>query len=116
MATTHNSAQDGKNANDQADGARDRHRGAPGGRSAGPSMGLGDIFDRLVGDENSVKSQIDRNAKALAQSALSKLDVVSRSEFDAQRAVLERTRNRVSELESELERLSAIIDANHKDS
>ena len=92
---------------------KDDESGATGssrGRS-GP-VGIADLFDRLLGDESSVKGQIDRNARALAQSALAKLDVVSRAEFDAQSAVLQRTRARVEVLEAELEALSARLDSN----
>jgi BMFP domain-containing protein YqiC len=41
---------------------------------------------------------------------LSKLDVVSRAEFDAQAAVLQRTRAKVDELEQALAALSAELD------
>ena len=61
--------------------------------------GLGELFDRLVRDESGVLEQVDRNAKALAKTALNKLDVVSRAEFDAQTAVLQRTRAKVEEIE-----------------
>ena len=53
--------------------------------------------------------QIDRNAKALAQSALAKLEVVNRAEFDAQAAVLKRTRQKVELLEAEVERLTQLL-------
>ncbi|MEM0954049.1 MAG: accessory factor UbiK family protein [Pseudomonadota bacterium] len=59
---------------------------------------------------NSLRDEADRNAKALLQAALRKLDVVSREEFDAQTDVLARTRARVEELEQELEALSARLD------
>lgn len=68
------------------------------------------LLDRLLGKESGLKEQLDKNARALAQSALGKLDVVSRQEFDAQSAVLKRTRQRVAELEAELERLSQLLD------
>lgn len=72
--------------------------------------GLGSLIERLVGDDQSVFEQVDRNARALAKTALSKLDVVSRSEFDAQAAVLQRTRAKVDELEQALAALSAELD------
>ncbi len=82
--------------------------GAKGARLDSP----GAFFNRLLNETNPMRDQLDRNARALAQSALSKLDVVSRQEFDAQSAVLARTRQRVVELETELERLSQIIESN----
>ena len=53
------------------------------------------LFERLTQGDDPLFSQIDRNAKTLLQSALSRLDVVSREEFDAQTAVLQRTRERL---------------------
>lgn len=47
-----------------------------------------------------------RNLRALVQAQLSKFDWVSQDEFEAQKAVLERTRLRLQALEQELERLS----------
>jgi len=55
------------------------------------------------------------NAKAVARSALGNLDVVSRDEFDAQAAVLQRTRLRVEQLESEIDALSTKIEALERD-
>lgn len=63
----------------------------------------------LVGGSGA-REEIDRNIRALAQSALSRLDVVSREEFDAQAQVLQRTRERVAQLERELEQLTQQLD------
>ncbi len=73
--------------------------------------GPGELFERLLGPDNPVLGQLDKNARALAQSALAKLDVVSRVEFDAQAAVLQRTRSRVETLEAELAKLTEQLDA-----
>ena len=65
---------------------------------------LSDVMQRvneLVGPAGLVE-EVDRNARQLAQAALRKLDFVSREEFDAQTAVLERTRAKVAVLEAEL--------------
>jgi BMFP domain-containing protein YqiC len=59
----------------------------------------------------SVKREVDKNVRSLAQSALSRLDVVSREEFDAQADVLQRTRDRVAALEAALEELNREIEA-----
>jgi BMFP domain-containing protein YqiC len=58
---------------------------------------------------------VSGNAKAVARSALGNLDVVSRDEFDAQAAVLQRTRLRVEQLESEIDALSTKIEALERD-
>jgi len=61
-------------------------------------------------DPSGLVEEVDRNAKQLIQSALRKLDFVSREEFDAQSAILDRTRGKVAALESELATLSALVD------
>jgi BMFP domain-containing protein YqiC len=68
---------------------------------------LGEVLQQLnelVGDSG-IKGEVDKSVKSLAQSALQRLDMVSREEFDAQSEILQRTRTKVSELESELEEL-----------
>lgn len=54
---------------------------------------------------------VDKGARSLAQTALARLDVVSREEFDAQAEILQRTRARVEELESELASLTSELEA-----
>ncbi|EAQ96755.1 accessory factor UbiK family protein [Congregibacter litoralis] len=54
--------------------------------------------------------EVDKNARQLLQSALKKLDFVSREEFDTQTAMLERTRNKVAALESELAAMNDLVD------
>lgn len=63
-----------------------------------------------------IKGEVDKSARALAQSALSKLDVVSREEFDAQTEVLKRTQEQVVALEAELDELSQSLEAYSSDS
>ncbi len=48
--------------------------------------------------------------KSLLQNALSKLDLVTRDEFDAQSAVLQRTRQKVDALEEKLTHLTKLIE------
>lgn len=64
----------------------------------------------LVGGSG-VKSEVDKNMRSLAQSALSRLDMVSREEFDAQAELLKRTRARVITLEASLEELTGELEA-----
>jgi len=62
--------------------------------------------------DDPVFEQIDRNAKSLLQSALTRLDVVSREEFDAQTAaVLKRTRERLEALEAQIVALDEALSA-----
>ncbi len=51
----------------------------------------------------SLKADFDKNAKATIQSALGKMDLVTREEFDIQVALLERTREKLDRLEKLLE-------------
>jgi len=68
----------------------------------------------LVGSSSGLRDEVDRSVKTLVQSALQRLDVVSREEFDVQAEALKRTRARVSELEAELDALTREIEALEK--
>ena len=72
------------------------------------------FFERLTRVDDPVFEQIDRNAKSLLQSALTRLDVVSREEFDAQAAVLKRTRERLEALEAKIASLGESLSANEQ--
>ncbi len=75
------------------------------------------LRDRIINQFNEQLSSLfkDRDAEAsgelqksvhlLVQNVFSKLDLVTREEFDAQQAVLHKTRARVAELETDLEQL-----------
>ena len=80
-------------------------------RSSGNSK-AGAFFDSLTEKGDPLLGQIDRSAKSLLQSALTRLDVVSREEFDAQSAVLKRTRERLEVLEKQL---AELIEASHSE-
>ena len=58
-----------------------------------------------------IKGEVDKSVRALAQTALTRLDVVSREEFDAQTEILKRTRARVVALEAELEEITRELEA-----
>ena len=66
--------------------------------------------NELVSSSGS-KGEVDKGVSALAQSALARLDVVSREEFDAQADILKRTRAKVVALEAELEELTRELEA-----
>ena len=50
-----------------------------------------------------LKADFDKNAKATLQSALGKMDLVTREEFDLQVALLEKTREKLDRLEKLLD-------------
>lgn len=73
---------------------------------------LSDIIKRL-GEALPGKpptDEIEKSVRAVAQSVFSKLDVVTREEFDAQAEVLRRTREKVQALEDQLEQLQASLE------
>jgi BMFP domain-containing protein YqiC len=75
-----------------------------------------DDLARLVADSVpkgvvAMRSDFERNLRAVLQSAFAKLDLVTREEFEVQSAVLARTRAKLEALErrvAELERLELV--------
>ncbi|WP_395790048.1 accessory factor UbiK family protein [Aquimonas sp.] len=57
------------------------------------------------------RTDVEKNFRAVLHSGFSKLDLVTREEFDVQRAVLLRTREKLALLERVLGDLEARIDA-----
>ncbi|HTN31847.1 MAG TPA: accessory factor UbiK family protein [Pseudomonas sp.] len=63
---------------------------------------------RLISGETPLPpAELESRLKALLQSAFSKLDLVSRDEFDSQMVVLARTRARLEALEARVTELEA---------
>jgi BMFP domain-containing protein YqiC len=57
------------------------------------------------------REELQQNFKAVLQSGLSRLDLVTREEFEVQRAVLLRTREKLEELQRTVAQLEAQLDA-----
>ncbi|HEU4458949.1 MAG TPA: accessory factor UbiK family protein [Methylibium sp.] len=57
------------------------------------------------------RDELQENFKAVLRGGLGKLDLVTREEFDVQRAVLLRTREKVEQLQRTLAELEAQLDA-----
>ena len=53
------------------------------------------------------REELQENFKAVLQSGLSKLDLVTREEFDVQRAVLLRTREKLEQLQGQVAKLES---------
>ncbi len=67
---------------------------------------IGSQASRLFSGETPLpRADIEAQFKSIVQSALSKLDVVSREEFDTQMVVLARTRARLEVLEAKVAEL-----------
>jgi BMFP domain-containing protein YqiC len=75
-----------------------------------PGDAVSKLFGGMLKEGKSLADEVSDNAKAVARSALGNLDVVSRDEFDAQAAVLRRTRARIEQLESEVAALLAKLE------
>lgn len=56
-------------------------------------------------------ADVERNLRAMLGATLTRLDLVSREEFDVQREVLVRTRARLAELEKQVAALEAAAGA-----
>jgi BMFP domain-containing protein YqiC len=61
------------------------------------------------------RNEFETQFKALLQSGLSKLDLVSREEFDSQMLVLARTRARLEALEAKMAEMEAQLAAQPKE-
>ena len=60
------------------------------------------LLERVPPALRSIQQDLESNFRAVLREGLSKLDLVTRDEFDAQTRVLERTRARLEELEARL--------------
>ena len=60
---------------------------------------------------NDARADLEQNFKAILQSGLNKLNLVTREEFDVQRSVLLRTREKIDALERAIEVLEARLNS-----
>jgi BMFP domain-containing protein YqiC len=58
-----------------------------------------------------LRDDLSRNVRASLEAGLSRLDLVSREEFDVQSAVLARTREKVTRLEAQIDALERRLGA-----
>lgn len=65
------------------------------------------LFESVPPALRSVQQDLESNFRVVLRSGLSRLDLVTRDEFDAQLKVLERTRARLEELEQRLKAMEA---------
>ena len=61
----------------------------------------------MPADLQAAKEDMERNVRAVLQAGLKKLELVTREEFEVQRAVLLRTREKLEALEAKLTELEA---------
>jgi hypothetical protein len=68
------------------------------------------LLERLPPALRSMQADLETNFRAVLRERLSKLDLVTRDEFDAQTRVLERTRAQLEALEARLTALESHSD------
>lgn len=64
--------------------------------------------------KSSPAADLEKNLRALLQGAFTKLELVSREEFDVQADLLRRTRQKLESLEAKLAELEALLQKNNK--
>lgn len=78
-------------------------------------MDMNSFFNDLQGKinqamENSPAKDIEKNVKAMMTQGFSKLDLVTREEFDIQAQVLAKTRRKLDALEAKVSELEALLE------
>ncbi|MHB8424255.1 MAG: ubiquinone biosynthesis accessory factor UbiK [Gammaproteobacteria bacterium] len=68
------------------------------------------LADSVPAGWKELKADAERNFRAVLQSVLGKLDLVTREEFDVQSAVLAHTRERLEELATRLKELETALE------
>ena len=80
-----------------------------------PTMNtMSDLARKLAasvpGDGADLRADLERNFLSLLRAAFERMDLVTREEFDVQRKVLERTREKLAALESQITALEARLE------
>jgi BMFP domain-containing protein YqiC len=74
---------------------------------------IDDIASRLINaippGLNNLKEDMDKNFHAILQSAFNRLDLVTREEFEVQKAVLAKTRSKLEALEKRIAEIEAQV-------
>ena len=68
------------------------------------------LADALPGGLKALRADAEQNFRAVLQAGLSRLDLVTREEFDVQAAVLKRTREKLEALDARLAELEGSAD------
>jgi len=71
------------------------------------------LSDALPQSLQTLKKDIEKNFHAVLQNAFTKLDLVTREEFDAQTKVLARSRKKIAELEEKIKDLEKRAEEKH---
>lgn len=66
---------------------------------------MADISQRLPTDLGGLRGEVERNVRSVLGEAVSRLDLITREEFDIQQQVLLRTREKLEALEKQVAQL-----------
>ena len=72
---------------------------------------MADISRRLPTDLGGLRSEVERNVRSVLAETVSRLDLITREEFDIQQQVLLRTREQLEALEKQVAELEKSADA-----
>ncbi len=72
---------------------------------------MADISRRLPTDLGGLRSEVERNVRSVLAETVSRLDLITREEFDIQQQVLLRTREKLEALEKQVAELEKAQDA-----
>ena len=75
---------------------------------------ISDITKILPEDINILKDDLERNLRATLNATFSKMELVTREEFDIQASLLSKTRAKLEELQKKLSELEKEIEKNPK--
>lgn len=67
------------------------------------------LSDALPKGVHTLKKDLEKNFQAILKNTFSKLELVTREEFDTQSKVLSRTRKKLDDLENEIKSLEKIL-------
>ena len=80
--------------------------------NSGSMLELSNKIKELI--KNSPAGDLDRNIHALIQGALTKMELISREEYDVQTEVLKHTREKLDALEEKLKTIEDLLQKSHK--
>lgn len=80
--------------------------------NSGPLLELSNKIKELI--SKSTASDLDKNIHALIQGALTKMELISREEYDVQTEVLKHTREKLDALEEKLKTIEDLLQKSHK--
>ena len=68
---------------------------------------LANAVPNMGGNVDALRDDLERNFRSLLDGAFARMDLVTREEFDVQRKVLERTREKLAALEARVAEIEA---------